>query len=299
MIAMEELNEKLREKIITIQALNQKLEVLQLQLSGSQKRANQQAAEISNLQSTIAEKDLEIQTLTAEVRKYKGALDAMGKQVQDLRSESVEATPKVSPDPQVSADSEELLLARRQYDAVSQSLQTLTRAATAILLEEPEAIQHLRTAVMEVGDPKYRVLNFVLKSRRVSLDEIASFLVADVSEAHEIVDLLQTEGEVQLKDAGVVTPGEKYLVVKIPAEEWKSMNPPEIFDSLEETILKIEGREGIVQAIESAVDILELKLSRGGALIYEMRKTASSWKGREGNIQELQYKIKDWKARAV
>lgn len=67
-MTIEELNEKLREKTLTIQASSQKVEVLQAQLIGSQKRATQQAQEIAQLEALIAEKDLEIQSFSAEVR---------------------------------------------------------------------------------------------------------------------------------------------------------------------------------------------------------------------------------------
>ena len=61
---------------------------------------------------------------------------------------------------------------------------------------------------------------------------------------------------------------------------------------------KAEGKDPIIEALESAVDILEQKLSRGGAMIFQLRRTASDWKRQEGNVEELRYTIKDWKSRA-
>ena len=84
----------------------------------------------------------------------------------------------------------------------------------------------------------------------------------------------------------------------MPVEEWRNLDPSAIFDSLEGIVGKTEGGEGIVTAIEAAVDILEQKISRGGTLVFEMRRTANAWKKEEGNVQELQYKIREWKARA-
>ena len=54
----------------------------------------------------------------------------------------------------------------------------------------------------------------------------------------------------------------------------------------------------MVNAIETAVEMIEQKLARSGALIFQMRRTADSWKKQAGNVEELQYTIKDWKGRA-
>ncbi len=60
------------------------------------------------------------------------------------------------------------------------------------------------------------------------------------------------------------------------------MLPSEIFDSLESIVENAEGGETIAKALENAVDIIEQKLSRGGAMIFQMRRTAGDWKRKEG-----------------
>ena len=109
---------------------------------------------------------------------------------------------------------------------------------------------------------------------------------------------MQVAGEVQIKDGHTIIPAQKYLELRVPREEWIKMNPIEIFNELEVFVGKTDDTTSILNAIESAVEILEQKLARGGALFFQMRRTAESWKKQAGNIEELQYTIKDWKARA-
>ncbi len=76
------------------------------------------------------------------------------------------------------------------------------------------------------------------------------------------------------------------------------MEPDAVFAELEEFIGKTDDTSSIVNALETAVEILEQKLARGGALVFQMRRTADSWKKQEGNLEKLQYSIKDWRSRA-
>jgi chromosome segregation ATPase len=296
---VSDLEEKLRDKLITIQSLNQKIETLQAQLSGAQRRAHELSEEAGRFQELLASKDLEIQTLRADADRYKAALEKVGHEIRDMRTAQAEALSQKHEPPKEARSDEELALLRESVSSLKEDLKTLSQAATAVLNEEPEAVAALREAVLEVGDPQYRVLNLVLTKRSVRLEEIASILVTDTHQAYEIVDALQAAGEVELEDEHTVVPAARYREVKIPSDEWQSSDPPDIFDSLVDVVGRTEGSEGIVEALEIAVDILEQKLSRGGSLVFEMRRTAGSWRSRPGDIEELQYKIRDWKARAL
>jgi predicted ArsR family transcriptional regulator len=138
----------------------------------------------------------------------------------------------------------------------------------------------------------------VLEKKSIRMEEIASSLVIDMTEALGHVDALQAAGEIQIRDGNTVLPAQKYLELKVPKNEWMSMNPADIFQELEDFVGKTDDTASIVDAIETAVEIIEQKLARSGALIFQMRRTADSWKKQAGNIQELQYTIKDWKGRA-
>jgi hypothetical protein len=194
--------------------------------------------------------------------------------------------------------SEQLAAAQQAIQKQKENLMALSRVATAVLNAEDNALEDLQRVLLEAGDQRFRVLNLVLTKRSVRAEEIASILVVDISKAMEIADALQAAGEVEIKDGNTIIPAKKYREVKVPVEEWKNLDPLAIFDSLEGIIGKTEESEGIVSAIEAAVDVLEQEMSRGGTLVFEMRRTANSWKKKEGNVQELQYKIREWKARA-
>jgi len=275
---MSDPNERIRDQMMTIQSLNQKIDVLQAQLGGSQRRAHQLEEQLTQLEQVITQKDGEIQALGSDVQRYSGALDSMGREVQGLRAEQTQQ--------------------HQVIQKQKENLMALSQVATAVLNSDENALEDLQRVLLEAGDQRFRVLNLVLTKRSVRTEEIASILVVDVSKAMEIADALQAAGEVEIRDGNTIIPARKYREVKVPVEEWKNLDPLAIFDSLEGIIGKTEEGEGIVSAIEAAVDVLEQKMSRGGTLVFEMRRTADSWKKKEGNVQELQYKIREWKARA-
>lgn len=295
---MSDPNERIRDQMMTIHSLNQKIDVLQAQLGGSQKRAHQLEEQLAQLEQVITQKDGEIQALGSDVQRYSGALDSMGREVQGLRAEQTHQHTMAVPVRDDQGLGEELAAAQQVIQKQKENLMALSQVATAVLNSEDNALEDLQRVLLEAGDQRFRVLNLVLTKRSVRIEEIASILVVDVAKAMEIADALQAAGEVEMKDGNTIIPAKKYREVKVPVEEWKNLDPLAIFDSLEGIIGKTEEGEGIVSAIEAAVDVLEQKMSRGGTLVFEMRRTANSWKKKEGNVQELQYKIREWKARA-
>lgn len=295
---MSDPNERIRDQMMTIQSLNQKIDVLQAQLGGSQRRAHQLEEQLTQLEQVITQKDGEIQALGSDVQRYSGALDSMGREVQGLRAEQTQQHTMAVPVRDDQGLSEQLVTAQQVIQKQKENLMALSQVATAVLNSDENALEDLQRVLLEAGDQRFRVLNLVLTKRSVRTEEIASILVVDVSKAMEIADALQAAGEVEIRDGNTIIPARKYREVKVPVEEWKNLDPLAIFDSLEGIIGKTEEGEGIVSAIEAAVNVLEQKMSRGGTLVFEMRRTADSWKKKEGNVQELQYKIREWKARA-
>jgi hypothetical protein len=295
---MSDPNERIRDQMMTIQSLNQKIDVLQAQLGGAQKRARQLEEQLAQLEQVITQKDGEIQALGSDVQRYSGALDSMGREVQGLRAEQTQQHAMAVPVQDDQGFSEQLVAAQQVIQKQKENLKALSQVATAVLNSDDNALEDLQRVLLEAGDQRFRVLNLVLTKRSIRTEEIASILVVDVSKAMEIADALQAAGEVEIKDGNTIIPARKYREVKVPVEEWKNLDPLAIFDSLEGIIGKTEEGEGIVSAIEAAVDVLEQKMSRGGTLVFEMRRTSNSWKKKEGNVQELQYKIREWKARA-
>ncbi len=55
----DDINERLKDKTMQIVSLNQKLEALQAQLGGSLRRANQLGDHVTQLETTIIQKDSE------------------------------------------------------------------------------------------------------------------------------------------------------------------------------------------------------------------------------------------------
>jgi len=294
----DDINERLRDKTLQIASLNQKLEVMQAQLGGSQRRANQLGEHVAQLESTVAQKDSEIQMLTSELSKTKGALDVVGKEVQGIRAEQTQQLLKKAPGSDGYSLKEELTLSEQRVSRLQEDLKRFSQTATLVLNQEDGALEELREVLLEIGDPKYRILNIVLNRKSIRIDEIASTLIIDVSAALEIVEALQIAGEVEIKEGTTVIPAKHYRELRVPRDEWMTMEPDTIFEGLEEFLGKTDDQGSIVDALETAVEILEQKIARGGALVFQMRRTADSWRKEAGNIEELQYTIKDWRARA-
>lgn len=295
---MSEPNERLRERAIQIAQLSQKVETLQAQLGGSHRRANQLGENVTSLESVISEKDSEIQMLRGELSKTQGALESVGKTVRTMK---VEQTQLLTKKPQTFDDTslrEEVAVLNKKIAKLKEDIKLLSEAATLVLTEKNEGIETLREAVRSVGDVEYKILNIVLDRRSIKIDELASSLIEDTQSIMKVIDSLQVAGEVLLIDGTTVIPAKKYREVKIPVAEWKEMTPADIFDSLEEIVGKVEGKENIVEALEKSVDILEQKMSRGGALVFQMRRMATTWSKQEGNVEELKYTIQEWKGRA-
>jgi chromosome segregation ATPase len=294
----DDINERLREKTMQIVSLNQKLESLQAQIAGSQKRANQLGSQVTVLEASIAERDSQIQILEAQLAKTKGILDTVGKEMQGIKAEQTQILAKKQPGTENLSLKESLTFAEMTIERLREDLKIFSQTATSVLNNDEGALEKLKQVLLELGDPKYRILNMVLNRKSIRLEEIASTLVLDMTQALKHVETLQAEGEVEIKDGNNVLLASKYREVKVPKEEWLRLDPTAVFEKLEEFIGKTDDGKSIVLAIETAVDVLEQKLARGGALIFQMRKTADAWKKQGGSTEELQYTVREWKARA-
>jgi chromosome segregation ATPase len=294
----DDINERLREKTVQIVSLNQKMEALQAQLTGSQKRANQLGSQVTELEASISERDSRIQILESQLANTKGALDTVGKEMQDIKAEQTQLLTKKQPGTENLSLKESLAFAEMTVERLREDLKIFSQTATSVLNQEEGALEKLKQVLLEFGDPKYRILNMVLNRKSIRLEEIASALVLDMTQALKHVEALQAEGEVEIRDGNNILPASKYRELKVPREEWKQLDPTTILERLEEFVGKTDDSKSIVSAMETAVDVLEQKLARGGALIFQMRKTADAWKKETGSIEELQYTVRDWKARA-
>lgn len=294
----DDVNERLREKTMQIVSLNQKMEALQAQLSGSQRRANELGARVMELESSLTQKDSEIKMLKTQVSETKGILDTVGKEMQGMKAEQTQLLAKKKPESVGASLKDELTLAEMTIKRLQEDLKQFSHAATAVLNQEEGALSNMKEVLLEVGDPKYRILNMVLTKKSIRMDEIASILVIDMTEALKLVEALQLAGEVQIRDGSTILPAQKYLELKVPKDAWLSMEPIDVFQELEEFVGKTDDTASIVDAMETAIEIIEQKLARSGALIFQMRRTADAWKKHAGNTEELTYTIKDWKGRA-
>jgi len=298
-IAMsEDINQRIREKTVQIASLNQKVDALQAQLNGSQKRANQLGSQVAGLEASLAERDSQIRMLESQLAKTKGALETVGKEMQGIKSEQIQILAKKQPQSENSSLKENLALAEMNIEKLTEDLRSVSQAATSVLNQEDGAYEKLRQVLLESGDPKYRILSMVQNRKAVLLEEVASSLGLDMMQAQDYIEALQAEGEVEIRDSHTIRQAAKYREVIMPRDEWLQLDPSEVFERLEAFLQKTDDSRNIVLAIETVVEVLEQKLARGGALIFQMRRTADSWKKHSGSVEELQYMIREWNARA-
>lgn len=295
----DDVNERLRDKTVQIVSLNQKLEALQAQLSGSQKRANQLSSKVTELEASLTERDSQIQLLESQFSVTKGALDKVGKEMQGIKAEQTQLLAKKQPGSENLSLKENLTFAEMTIERLREDLEIFSQTAISVLNEEENALDKLKQVLLEIGDPKYRILNLVLNRKSVRLEEIASTLVMDMTQALRYVEGLQAEGEIEVREGNNILLASKYRELKVPKEEWTQLDPALVFEKFEEFVARTDDNNSIVVAIETTVEVLEQKLARGGALIFQMRKTADSWKRQTGNIEELRYTVREWKARAL
>ncbi len=296
----DEINTRLREKTMQIAALNQRLEVLQAQLSGSVRRATQLSQRVEELEAQLREREEEILRLKDELKRSQNAMRAMGAAMRESQQGGVTAEAAV---PVAREDSkqlrEQLDLANAKLRLLEGNLSRLSAAAMAVILGTEGAVDVLKSVLAEAGDSKHRVLVHVMRHHKMKLDDLAALLVSDKSAVRETVERLVAEGELEMAPGDVVQLAKKYREAQVPTERWQAASPEEIFDDLEKIVSRTDDSESVARALETAVDLLEQKMARGGALIFQMRRTASSWKSSPGSTEDLRYKIKEWKSRAA
>ena len=279
-------------------ALNQKIETLQAQLEGSHRRAATLSEKIASLEAALRDRDNENEMLRQELSNSRAALDSVGREMQGIRAEQTQLLSKKKPSNGNDSLRDELSSAHMTIDRLKADLKQLSEAGTSIINAEDGALEGLRNALLEVGDPQYRILNIVLGKKSVGFDEIASVLVINTSEAVELVDRLQIAGEVEIRNGNTVIPGRKYRELAVPRDDWMALETTEVFRRLEDFVTRTDDQGTIVRALETAAEILEQKLARGGALIFQMRKTADAWRKQQGSAEELKYTIREWAGRA-
>ena len=294
----DDANERIREKTIQIVSLNQKIEALQAQIESSQRRAAQSGGRIVALEAEVKKRQEENALLGAELAKAKAALESFGREIQGIRAERTQEMSQKKPISQDTWFKEDLARAELTIENLRKDLKRFSEAATRLINGEEGSLEALGKVLQEVGDPKYRMLSVVLGRKSVRLDELASSVVMSVGEARVLVDELQAAGEIEVRDDGTVIPGGKYRHLEVPLEKWSNLEPIEVFEGLEEFVSLTDDQDTIARALEASVGILEQKLARGGALIFQMRRAAEQWRKQQSSTEDLRYTIREWASRA-
>ena len=151
---MSDSNERIRDQMMTIHSLNQKIDVLQAQLGGAQKRAHQLEEQLAQLEQVITQKDAKVQALDSDVQRYSGALDSMGHEVQGLRAEQTQQNAMVVPVRDDQKLGEQLAAAQQIIQKQKENLMALSRVTTAVLNSEDNALEDLQRVLLEAGDQR-------------------------------------------------------------------------------------------------------------------------------------------------
>jgi len=297
---LSDLEQRLREKTQTILRLNQQVEQLSGQISGLTKRLQQKDEEIEHLKSLIAERDQKISKLQNDILGYEEVIRRLNQRVEEATSEasasSTESAPAEVSRPLVTK--EEIDELKNQIKELSDKITTITKIATKLILEPEEGKNELIEYLLKQGDPKYRILLAVTKSESEKVSNLDKITNIPPLEVQVYVKELVNENELEQIDPNTVMIGAKLREVSVPEEKWRKLSVDELFDEFIKYAKRVKNKDLIASAIEILVAILEEHLSRPGVLIFQMRRAADTWRRSGGDLQELEYTARDWKARA-
>ncbi len=297
---LSDIEQRLREKTQTILRLNQQIEQLSGQISGLTRRIQQKDEEIEHLKSLIAERDQKISKLENDILGYEEVIRRLNQRVEEATSvtETSTSEPASATTARPLVTKEEIDELKNQIKTLSDKLTTITKIATKLVLEPDEGKNELIEYLLKEGDPKYRVLLAVTRSESEKISNLDKLTNIPPLEVQVYVKELVNENELEQIDPNTVMIGAKLREVSVPEEKWRQLSIDDLFEEFVKYAKRVKNKDLISSAIETLVAILEDHLSRPGVLIFQMRRTADTWRRSGGDLQELEYTARDWKARA-
>jgi hypothetical protein len=257
-----------------IAALRSELEKLKNDYSLLLQERNRIAGEISSLGESLSECQRSRAELESALRRIK----------------STELSPSFS-----EASSGRLDFLEKEVESLSKTSNELENLTFRSLIGEPGIRERLRDFILREGSLKYRVLLVVSEKGSVEISEIARLTGIDRLDVEKAIQTLSMEQKVEAHGSLITVRG---VFKPPPIEEWRGMTIDKVFDEVEKYCTLVRSPDLIGQALQTLKDLVEEKVRSRGTFVFDIGKEIQQWRRGLGNLQDLQFRLRDWKSRA-
>ena len=193
------------------------------------------------------------------------------------------------------ATSNRLSFLEQEVESLSKTSSELENLLFKSLMNEPGIRENLRAFLLKEGSSKYRVLLLVAEKGSIELSELGRMTGLDQPVIGKAIEMLAEEHAVEVHGSMITIRG---AFKPPPTEEWRRMSIDKVFDEVEKYCLLVKSPDLISQALQSLKDNVEEKVRTRGTFVFDIGKEIQQWKKGIGNLQDLQFKLRDWKSRA-
>jgi hypothetical protein len=163
------------------------------------------------------------------------------------------------------------------------------------IANEPGIKEKAREFIMSQGSMTHRVLLLVTERGSMDGNELVRLTGLDQMTINRAIEILLRERALEIHGSLLTVPG----ALKLPdVEEWRRIPLDKLFDEVEHYCTTVKTPELVSQALQALKDGVEQKVRIRGTLVFEIGKEVQQWKRGIGNIQDLRFKINEWKQRA-
>jgi hypothetical protein len=255
-------------------SLRSELEKLKYDYSLLLQERNRIAGEISSLGEALSECQRSRAELESALRRIKGT----------------EMSPGFG-----EATSSRLSFLEQEVESLSKTNGELENLLFKSLMNEPGIRESIRVFLLKEGSSKYRVLLLITEKGSIEMSELSKVTGLDETVLRKTLEILAEEHAVEVHGSLITIRG---AFKAPPADEWRRMTIDKVFDEVEKYCLLVKNPELISQALQSLKDNVEEKVRTRGTFVFDIGKEIQQWKKGVGNLQDLQFKLRDWKSRA-
>ena len=162
------------------------------------------------------------------------------------------------------------------------------------LAAEPGIKEKAREFIMARGSMTHRVLLLVTERGSMDMNEIAKLTGLDQITIKRAVEILLREHSIEIRGSLLTVAGG----IKLPDfEAWRKIPLEKLFDEIGEYCAVAKAPELVSQALQALKDGVEQRV-RSRTLVFEIGKEIQQWRRGNGNLQDLRFRINEWKQRA-
>lgn len=255
-----------------------------------------------NLISELQQLRTNYDSLLQERNRIIGELSSLGEALAECQRNRVELESSLRriKDSELSptfgeATTTRLKFLEQETESLSRTCDELERLLFKFLASEPGIKERAREFILRQGSIKHRVLLLATERGSMDLNEVTRLTGLDQMTINRAVEILLGERAVEIHGSLLTVPG----ALKLPdVEAWRTLPIDRLFDEVEQYCSVMKTPELVAQALQALKDGVEQRVRTRGTLVFEIGKEIQQWRRGIGNIQDLRYKINEWKQRA-